>query len=169
MSLIFCKCGCGKQREEFDNRGRRREYIVGHYARGKHPSEETLKKIRIPNTIEQNNNISAGKLGKPLKNPEDRITPLNRLIRRLREYKEWRLMVFGRDNFTCQSCGIRGCYLEPHHIIMFSQIRKENNITSIEEARRCSALWDIANGITYCIPCHKLLENKGGFLPLIKI
>jgi hypothetical protein len=30
MDLIFCKCGCGTQRDRFDNRGRERQFIDGH-------------------------------------------------------------------------------------------------------------------------------------------
>jgi len=44
MSLIYCKCGCGRQREEFDTQGRRREYIRGHSSFNRHPTEEMKRK-----------------------------------------------------------------------------------------------------------------------------
>ncbi len=59
ISIVFCACGCGQQREEFDKKGRLRKYIHGHGSKGKthpeislrqlgkHPSEETKKKISL--------------------------------------------------------------------------------------------------------------------------
>lgn len=82
------------------------------------------------------------------------ITPLNKTIRELFEYREWIRKVFERDNYTCQKCKVRGEYLEAHHIKLFSLILKEYNIKTIEDARKCDALWDVNNGITYCEDCH---------------
>ncbi len=98
------------------------------------------------------------------KNPEDRISLVRNQIRKTDEYKEWRLQIFGRDNFTCQYCRVRGTYLEPHHIKMFSELLEENNIQSKEDAIKCSVLWNLNNGITYCKGCHDLLKHKGGLL-----
>lgn len=98
------------------------------------------------------------------KKPENRISLVRNQIRKTDEYKEWRLMVFGRDNFTCRKCGIRGTYLEPHHIKKFSELIEKNNIHSKEDAIKCDVLWDIENGITYCKECHKLLKGQGGKL-----
>ncbi len=137
-----------------------------------------LKKNNIPRRT-----ISESKIGKPglsgennpmfgrtgekhpnYKNPKDRITLVRNQIRKTEKYKEWRLMVFGRDNFTCQHCGIRGTYLEPHHIKMFSELIIENNIRSKEDAMKCIVLWNLDNGITYCKKCHELLNHRGGIL-----
>jgi predicted restriction endonuclease len=68
------------------------------------------------------------------------VKPLALKIRHSREMQEWRMQVFGRDNFTCQVCGVRGVYLEAHHIKPFADF---------PELR-----FDISNGITYCRPCH---------------
>lgn len=67
-------------------------------------------------------------------------TSINKRLRESKEYKEWRLMVFGRDNFTCQDCGKRGCYIEAHHIKSFAEYK--------------DLRFDIDNGITYCLKCH---------------
>ena len=87
---------------------------------------------------------------------------LNKNIRVSAKYKHWRLMIFGRDNFTCQKCGSRGCYLEAHHIKKLSTILYENNIKNIKEAYECKKLWDLNNGKTLCIKCHIKIDKKRG-------
>lgn len=68
-------------------------------------------------------------------------------------------MVFGRDNFTCQKCNIRGKYLNAHHIKPFSILIHINNINTYDDVMNCDDLWKISNGITYCQKCH-LEEDK---------
>ena len=83
-------------------------------------------------------------------------------IKELPEYKEWRLKVYQRDNYTCQDCGDdKGKNLEAHHKKAFSKMLRENNITSVIEAQLCKELWDIDNGITLCKKCHRLTNNYG--------
>ncbi len=69
------------------------------------------------------------------------VTPENNRIRATPEYKEWRFMVFGRDNYTCQICFSRGLYLHAHHI------RKFADYPMLRLA--------VFNGITLCRECHK--------------
>lgn len=83
------------------------------------------------------------------------ITPLTRKIRALKEYSEWRLSVFIRDDFTCMMCSHKGGYLHAHHLKHFNEIITENKISSMEEAINCLELWFISNGITLCKKCHK--------------
>lgn len=82
------------------------------------------------------------------------ITPLRNKIYNSIFWKQWRKLVFTRDNWTCQECGEKGKYLEPHHIKSFSKIIEENNITKLKQAKFCIELWDINNGITLCKKCH---------------
>lgn len=85
------------------------------------------------------------------------ITKINRLIRRMKEFKDWRSAIYKRDNYTCQKCFLKkevSGKLHPHHIYMLYKIIEEENIKTSQEARECKRLWDIKNGITYCKDCH---------------
>ena len=62
------------------------------------------------------------------------------------KYKKWRSKVFERDNWTCQTCGKRGCYLEPHHIKGWSKYPKLR--------------YEVENGVTLCLGCHRLTRKK---------
>jgi len=93
--------------------------------------------------IQKKNNI-----GKYHWNWKGGITPENSAIRNSKCNKKWRKSVFKRDNYTCQSCGKKGHRLNVHHIKPFSKF---------PELR-----FDIDNGITLCIDCHKEYHRKNG-------
>jgi len=76
------------------------------------------------------------------------ITPENKKIRNSIQFRLWREAVYARDNWTCQECGERGCYIEAHHIKSF--INHE------------SLRFDINNGLTLCRECHKKTDNFCG-------
>lgn len=92
--------------------------------------------------------------GKNAPNYKGGITVLGELIRTSFKYRQWRSDVFTGQDFTCQDCGIRGGDLEAHHIKSFSDIIKENNIKTLEQALNCEELWNINNGQTLCKNCH---------------
>ena len=81
-------------------------------------------------------------------------------IRDLKEYVDWRMKVFKRDSFLCQVCQIRGKKLHAHHVKYLKYILIENSIDTIEKAIGCVGLWDLNNGITLCLDCHKLAHRK---------
>jgi len=210
LGLIFCGCGCGGQREEFDKYGQKRKFIAGHqnrgrtpWIKGKHLSEKSKQKMSDNHAdVSGENNPMFGKyhsdeskqkmsdwqnsknhpmLGKHPSNEtiqkisdqlkgdkhpnwKGGITPLTHQIRESKKYFEWQIWIKEWDNYTCQKCGVRGGELHSHHIKPFNEIIKENNIKSVEEAKACTILWDVGNGITYCDTCHNLLLNKGGIL-----
>ena len=85
----------------------------------------------IPNILFQGKNNPNWKGG---------ITPLIRKIRNSSEYKNWRMLVFKRDDYTCQDCGVRGCELAADHIKPFA---------FFPELR-----FELSNGRTLCKPCH---------------
>lgn len=74
------------------------------------------------------------------------ISPINHRIRNSMQYKDWRTVVFERDNYTCQKCGSKNgngkaIYLNAHHILSFAGCPEKR--------------FDIENGITLCSDCHK--------------
>jgi len=90
------------------------------------------------------------------------ITKLQIKIRSSWDYKEWRKAVYKRDNWVCQKCKSSGkANLEAHHIKAFSKILKENNIKTLQQAIQCKDLWNINNGLTLCIDCHRKTDNYG--------
>ena len=89
------------------------------------------------------------------------LTPLYALIRHCFEYRQWVSDIFTRDSFTCTICGVRGGTLNADHIKKFSKIIKSNNIKSFQEALICAELWDINNGRTLCVPCHRRTDTYG--------
>lgn len=81
------------------------------------------------------------------------VTPIYKTIRKSPEYIAWRLSVFERDNYTCIECGARPgngkrVDLQADHIKPFALY---------PELR-----FDLDNGRSLCIPCHKLTDTYGG-------
>ena len=94
------------------------------------------------------------------------ITPLMILIRSSTKYMEWRKSVFRNDNFTCVLCKYHSgnghtVELNAHHIKPFSILLRENNIKSMEDALICKELWDVDNGKTLCVCCHRKTDTWG--------
>lgn len=63
------------------------------------------------------------------------------------EYRLWREAVFRRDDFTCQSCSIRGGALEADHIKPWN---------AYPDLR-----YDVTNGRTLCQGCHRATPTFG--------
>ena len=79
--------------------------------------------------------------------------PINGRLRRNKRWSNWRQKVYERDNYTCQECGTKGCELHPHHIESVKRLIKIKDLEKV---------YDINNGRTMCVPCHKLIHSHGG-------
>ena len=79
-----------------------------------------------------------------LANSKGGITPINNLIRTSFKMKLWKLEVFRKNGFRCMDCGEKELVsgkLEADHILRF---------VDYPHLR-----FEILNGQTLCIPCHK--------------
>lgn len=89
------------------------------------------------------------------------LTSLAMQVRNHFQYSEWRTSVFIRDNYTCQDCGQVGGKLNADHQKPFSFLLKEFKIKTLDQALKCSYLWDILNGLTLCEDCHRKTDTFG--------
>lgn len=74
------------------------------------------------------------------------VTTKNEADRKCPEYKAWRKAVFERDNYTCVWCGKVG-----HGDIHADHIKP---FADYPELR-----FDVNNGRTLCVPCHKKTDT----------
>jgi len=98
---------------------------------------------------------------------KDGKTKVDKLLRECAKYEFWRQSVFEKDNFTCQKCGQKGGDLVAHHKKPFSKLLDEvkKNLPLFglyEGALIYTPLWDVDNGITLCLKCHKKIHKIGG-------
>lgn len=75
------------------------------------------------------------------------VTPEHDRIRKSAQYVEWRNKVFEKDNHTCQGCGKRGGDHHAHHIKPFSRFP--------------DLRFDVSNGQTLCVKCHRKTDTYG--------
>ncbi|MBE3093947.1 MAG: HNH endonuclease [Actinobacteria bacterium] len=74
------------------------------------------------------------------------ISDIN-VLRNLREMTDWKLAVYKRDEFTCQLCGgTKSGSFNAHHIKMLAKYK--------------DLAFNVSNGITLCVDCHKKVTWK---------
>lgn len=120
--------------------------------KGKKKSQEHIEKVRKA-LIGKKRKMPAWNKGKKFPQFSRENSPLwkggikvDNDRRKSYEAVQWRSDVFQRDNWTCQTCGARG-NLQAHHIKSWAKY---------PEFR-----YELDNGVTLCIPCHKLTDNYG--------
>ena len=95
-----------------------------------------------------------------------------RQVQNTAQYRNQRSFLLMKCGNKCEECGKQVGELDGqgkiikqldlHHIVSFDKICKEHNITNIEQAKMCPALWDTKNAQMLCVECHKKTSSYGG-------
>lgn len=103
-------------------------------------------------TRETKEKMRQSSLGEKAWNWKGGVSKENYRIRRSAKYKDWRKAVFERDNYTCCDCGARSAKGK----------RVEINADHIKPFAYFPDLrFDVNNGRTLCIGCHKKTATWG--------
>jgi len=120
---------------------------------GKTHTEDTKKRIAKANKGrfqgDKGSNWQGGKTNTSL------------LIRNSEGMIRWRKGVFERDAFTCRNCGKVGGPLNADHVRPLAILLRENGIKTLADAQACPVLWDLSNGRTLCVTCHRKTPTYG--------
>lgn len=139
VTAKYCSFTCCVAGREIWNKGKgdyAKALGFGHWMSGKKLSIETRKRQSKSNIQRIRQGIHNFYI--------DGRTPERESIRHSIDYRLWREAVFARDNFTCKGCGVRGGYLEAHHIkpfALFPELR-----------------FAIDNGMTVHTFCHAKID-----------
>jgi len=107
------------------------------------PTKESRKKAGLkirgenhPNWIEDREKVKLGRYSNSY---------------RYGQVSSWRKDIFERDDYTCQHCNQKGGKLNAHHIKPWAKY---------PELR-----YEIDNGLTLCVTCHRIEHKKNGPTP----
>lgn len=136
--------------------GLRSHAVIPPKRTGAHWTEESKQKWSLkqkgqvghPQPLSAKRRLSECFRGEKGSNWKGGITLLTEAMRHTLEFRLWRAKVLERDNYTCQSCCVRGGILRPHHIKSFAHF---------PELR-----FTVSNGVTLCAGCHQKTDNFGG-------
>lgn len=123
------------------------------YWLGRKRSDEFRRVLSIKNkgkrlSIQTRLKMSQSRIGEKCNFWKGGVTTLNKSIRSGLKYRLWRESVFKRDNWTCQMCNTHGGELQADHIKPFAYFPKLR--------------FEISNGRTLCVPCHKQTDTYLG-------
>lgn len=119
--------------------------------KAKRALQDMSKRRGIPMPMQARIKVSESRRGKSVGsdrwNWKGGVSLINSRIRKTKQYRWWRELVFRRDDYTCQKCGKRGGDLHAHHDFPFSLFP--------------DLRFEVLNGITLCVPCHRNTDSYG--------
>lgn len=132
-------------------------YKISAKLKGKHKSKEHIEKVRLKRKGVPLFSVRGDKHW----NWKGGENSIKELIRKSPKNKQWKIKCFQRDK-VCVFCGEKNNrLLEVDHLVPLSFLIKEFEIKTLEDAERCSVLWDIENGRVLCRKCHKQTDTYG--------
>jgi len=87
-----------------------------------------------------------------------RIHKLIQKIRKSGTYARWQQAVLKRDHNKCTRCGNIE-EITAHHKTELSEIFTKHRVRTLPQALHCNELWDLDNGETLCLECHRKEHN----------
>jgi len=121
-----------------------REFNVGNAVAARVLRENGVTIRQLSEVVVGKRNGSDNPNWRPVLTDEDRAKR-----RDSSKHAKWRDAVYERDGHSCQCCGDnRGGNLNAHHIVGYADHKHLR--------------WDVANGITLCVPCHTLFHRTYG-------
>jgi len=112
--------------------------------KGTKHSKSSIDKMKLSLRNIENNHLHIGENAYHWKG--GKTTRERKILMGRQEYRQWRINVLERDNYTCQCCGIRGVELHCHHIKSFYEYIKLR--------------YNVDNGVVLCRHCHELTHTK---------
>ena len=133
----------GHKRTEREKELVRQRQIGNKIWLGRKHTEESKRKMRLIAKSQNRSNLFQSGENHP--RWKGGITEKNHKIRTSTKYKDWRLSVFERDNYTCVWCGQVGHKLQADHIKPFADYPQLR--------------FDVSNGRTLCYECHRKTDT----------
>ena len=131
----ICECGCSQNLNRFDSRGRVRKFIHGHNNKGYIPWNKGL-------------DLGGSEY-------------LSKRISWLTFYRKWKLLIKQRDSNRCIICNSDQKLNVDHHPISLAELIRKYNIKKPQETIKYTQFWNLKNGRTLCIDCHKKTKTYG--------
>ena len=135
-------------------------------------NEERLNRSKIrmgyKHSIEIREKMSRNNLGYRSHFWKGGVSKISKKLRECLRYKIWRELVYKRDNYICVECGDnQGGNLNADHypIPFYIMLQKAKNLLGIknlyEKILKFDLFWNINNGRTLCLDCHKNTDTWG--------
>jgi len=148
----ICLCGCETVIALSSREASSRRYVDGHQPTMSQSGRQNISnaqkvRVRLPLSAEHRQAISCGHRRK-LSDDVLRLRSNLYLARRSTAYKEWKLFVLERDDYTCQLCGFETIDASEVHVHHIAPVAMSPGL-----------MFEPTNGIVLCPTCHRKLHR----------